>query len=197
MKRVGNNLKIVIMPGLIIKKALYGFGNVAANQKNVVDVTKQVQQIANSQGNIVNIDVSSQTFNIADPFPNQVKGFIVEYFSQSGPTVLVRGGKEGSTVQLTNGYPVQIQSAIYGGSAYGVDITDKLSKYFADPGAPAIQIGDAFFLNNFCGGDPNIGEYKSLSITMTYLGQTDYMIGFDGNTISRINDGNNSIIKVH
>lgn len=185
------------MPGLIIKKAVYGFGNVAANQTNVVDVTEAVQKIANTQGNVVNIEVSPQTFGIADPDPGTVKGFTVEYYSQSGPTLLVRGGKDGATVKLLNGYPVQIQKAIYGGTNYGVDITNALSEYFADPGAPSLKIGGSYFMEKFCGGDPDLGTAKSLSITMTYLGQTDYLVGSDGDTISRKNDGNNSIITVN
>jgi hypothetical protein len=184
------------MPGLIIKKAVYGYGNVAANQNNVVDVTEKVQAIANSQGSTVNIEISPATFGIADPVQGTVKGLTVEYYSQSGPTLLVRGGIDGETVKLVNGHPVQIEKAIYGGTAYGIDITDKLSEYFADPGAPDLQIGDAYFLSNFCGGDPSPGVSKSLSIEMKYLGQTSYMIGYDGKTLKRVNDGNNSIIKI-
>ncbi len=183
------------MPGLIIRKALFGIGNVHAQQTNVVDVTDAVQELANTQGNSVQFTVDGQTFGLSnDPAPGVKKSFTVEYVSQTGHTILVRGGSDGDEITLQNGHPVEILSAVYGGAAYGVDITKKLSEYFDDPGAPTLTL-DGNFSIRFCGvPDISPGIVKGLSITMKYLGETRYLMCHDGDTISRKNDGNTSII---
>lgn len=184
------------MPGLIIKRAVYGIGNVAAEQTNVVDVTEKLQSLLDPNEDVSSIEVSFKTFDIDDPAPGKVKCLSVEYYSETGPTLLVRGGKDGSTVTLTNGSPIEIISATYGGPNYGVDVKSKLSTYFDDPGVKDITIGGAYFLSNFAGGDPDPGQGKCLSVTLKYLGQTRFVVGYDGESLSRVNDGNNSRVKI-
>ncbi|WP_164002965.1 hypothetical protein [Pyxidicoccus caerfyrddinensis] len=160
-------------PLIRVNSALYG-------ADTITDVTATIQtyfdqQFADSPGNIstFSFPISLQNLQIPDPEPGVLKHLIITYtiLASSSATPFVRAGHDGDTLLLTVAplYGFTNISAFYGAFGQAIDITDKVTAYFADPGSSnTLTIGsDAFWLAFTNGVDPYPGVQKFFYISFT------------------------------
>jgi hypothetical protein len=164
----------------------------------VVDVTATVQgifdeQYENNTNNLAYMlkNIQPSLFNIQDPALGVTKAFTIVYSLPTvGTDVFMRGAQDYQNLTLTAGpaRTIQVRQAIYATNDMGLDVTGKLDAYLGDPGnSTALTIGSQPFRDALTDGSdpaPSVTKYFSVSYTASPNEGTQYLCGYDGQTVN-------------
>lgn len=182
-------------PLIRVLSALYGSPEIV---NGVVDVTTAVQGLFDVQYSTNNpltafhlVNISSALLNVADPAVGHIKMLTVAYnIPGAGPSTFARGGQDGQDLMFQVA-PLccsnLVTKAYYGTATFGLDLTNKVAAYLADPGnSRSFVIGSADFCQRFCGNSdpaPRVQKFFWLTYCHSLVGLALNVCGSDGQTI--------------
>jgi hypothetical protein len=179
-------------PLIVVQNAIYGAQPTALDITQATQTLLDNQYTANPAITVFNIQISPVGLGIPDPAPGAVKSFTITYSIIGSTNVrsLSRGGQDGQTLNIT-ALPLnnlQVLRAAYGTGTMGINLTQRLKDYFADPGNSAyITIGSQNFFNAFTNGSdpaPGTSKYFSVAYQTTEGGTVINWCGSDGQTLA-------------
>ena len=162
------------MSGIKILKATYGTGT------TTVDVTKGVA--SHITDGVLNLTVTSDSLNVPDPAPGQLKSLNVSYSINNGST-MSQMVKDNEVLMISapperRGTGLQIKKAEYGYAGNFTDVTDAIQNHIRN-GTINIKVGPS------TAGipDPNPNKQKTLSVQYEINGAPNSIDVTDGNTL--------------
>lgn len=182
-------------PLITVVTALYGTPG-----HPIVDVSEQIQTLFDNQfaanNNIQQFQLNNiepTLFNIPDPAYGIVKTLVLSYsLPEVAPgRVFSRGAQDAGSLLLRVGpaHNITVLKAVYATPQGGLDVTDKLNTYFADPGnSTTLTIGSQLFWDALTNGaDPAYGTRKSFGAVYSRLNNPtniNRVCGYDGQDVT-------------
>ncbi|WP_164002964.1 hypothetical protein [Pyxidicoccus caerfyrddinensis] len=156
---------------LTVNSAMWGAAD-APNGPTYADVTTTVQAAFNAQYNPLTLFFSILVDTSVlgpDPAVGTAKTLVVTYSIQGGQQQFARAQVDGGTLIIIFQplSSVVVLKAYYATTTMGIDITDRLQQYIADPSnGVTLTVGDQGFFNYFTGcTDPAPNQLKTFYVS--------------------------------